>query len=349
MSLISQDSLFQEFLAELAPQTQVALDTEADSLHCYFEKLCLIQVGWPEKLQLLDPLAKHSLEDFFHALRGKKLIFHDADYDLRLLRRSGEFPDDQIFDTMIAAKIAGESQLGLAALVKKYFQVSLSKASRKANWAQRPLSKEMVEYALNDVRYLEGLAEILEDKLERLGRYEWFIQSRDRMVKATREVKVRSEEMLWRISGYLKLPTPSWRILRAIWQWRDAEARRVDKPSFYLMSSDEMLHIAVLVSEGKKYQVAKFSQDRAARFQKMLEEALLLPEEAWPQEIISVRTPVSKKEAIVFSQLKELRDRKAKSLNLNPTIIASKAMLEALAKDINVSVLLPWQRGVLGI
>jgi len=87
--MISEDPPFRKFLTELAPQSQIALDTEADSLHCYFEKLCLVQIGWPGQLQLLDPLAKLSLPDFFEALRGKKLIFHDADYDLRLLRRSG--------------------------------------------------------------------------------------------------------------------------------------------------------------------------------------------------------------------------------------------------------------------
>jgi len=90
--MISSDSPFREFLTELASQSQIALDTEADSLHCYFEKLCLVQIGWPGKLQLLDPLANLPLPDFFEALRGKRLIFHDADYDFRLLRRSGEFP-----------------------------------------------------------------------------------------------------------------------------------------------------------------------------------------------------------------------------------------------------------------
>ncbi|MBM3856626.1 MAG: hypothetical protein FJ390_01525 [Verrucomicrobia bacterium] len=349
MPLISEAPLFREFLTELASQSQLALDTEADSLHCYFEKLCLVQIGWPGKLQLLDPLAKLPLLDFFEALRGKRLIFHDADYDLRLLRRSGEFPDDQIFDTMIAARLCGESQLGLAALIKKYFDVELSKASRKANWGMRPLSKQMSEYALNDVRYLEELAEILEEKLEELGRLEWFSQSRNRMVKATRDIKQRDEEMLWRISGYLKLPLRSWVILRAIWRWRDAEAQRWDKPPFYVMSQDEMLHVAEQTAQGKKWNASKFSPDRAVRFHAMLEEALTIPEEAWPKEIIFEKVRPTKKEIDCFQHLKDLRDRKAKEINLDPSIIASKVALEAIAKDIKAPSLLPWQRGLLGI
>lgn len=349
LNMISSPLPFREFLAELAPQTQIALDTEADSLHCYFEKLCLVQIGWPDSLRLLDPLAELPLPDFFESLRGKKLIFHDADYDLRLLRRAGAFPDDQIFDTMIAARLCGEPQLGLAALVKKYFQVELSKASRKANWGQRPLSHQMVEYALNDVRYLLDLADIFETRLEELDRHEWFLQSRDRMIRSTREVRQRDEEMLWRISGYLKLPPRAWVILRAIWQWRDAEAQRWNKPPFYLMSQEEMLQIAALVAEGKKCNIIKFPQDRALRFQEMLEKALAIPEKEWPQEIIFEKVRPTKKEADQFQYLKTVRDRKAKELELDPSILASKAALEAIAKNVQAPALLPWQRAVLGI
>ncbi len=349
MSLIFEAPLFREFLSELAAQPQIALDTEADSLHCYFEKLCLVQVGWPGKFQILDPLAKISLPDFFEALRGKRLIFHDADYDLRLLRRSGEFPDDQIFDTMIAARLCGEAQLGLAALINKYFDVELSKASRKANWALRPLSSQMVEYALNDVRYLEELVEILEEKLEDLGRMEWFFQSRDRMVKATRDIKIRDEEMAWRISGYFKLPPRSWVILKAIWKWREEEAQRSNKPPFYVMSQEEMLHAAEQTAQGKKWKASKFSPDRAARFHEILEKALAIPEEEWPQEIVFEKVRPTKKELDRFQQLKEWRDRKAKEINLDPSIIASKSALEAIAKDIKAPALLPWQRVLLRI
>lgn len=347
--MISSSPHFSEFLGELASQSQVALDTEADSLHCYFEKLCLVQIGWGSSMQLLDPLATISMPDFFQALRGKRLIFHDADYDLRLLRRSGEFPDDHIFDTMIAGRLCGEAQLGLAALIKKYFDIDLSKASRKANWALRPLSAEMTEYALNDVRYLEELASILEEKLEELGRMEWFFQSRDRMIKATREIKPRDEEMLWRISGYLKLPVRSWVILRAIWQWRDREAQLWNKPPFYLMSQEEMLDAALKTAEGKKWKASKFSPDRAARFCKMLEQALAIPETEWPQEIIFEKIRPTKEEVDRFQQLKEARDRKAREINLDPSIIASKAALEAAAKNIQTAPLLPWQRELLGI
>ena len=355
--MIAGESAFREYLASLAGQTRVALDTEADSLHCYFEKLCLIQSGWGQDpqsgwavdLKLIDPLAGLPLEEFFAILKGKTILFHDADYDLRLLRRSGEFPDEDIFDTMIAARLCGEPQLGLAALVEKYFGITLSKASRKANWAQRPLSDQMVEYALNDVRFMPQLADILAARLEELDRMEWYRQSRDRMVKGTRETRQRDEENLWRITGYALLPPRGWAILRTLWHWRDSEARLWDRPSFHVLSNDNLLHLAGEAAKGGKFSRPRLPQPRAGRMEEALETALAIPEADWPKMIRGVRVRASKDQIDRFNKLRDHRDKVARDLQLDPSILAPKAALEAAAADQNAPVLLPWQRGLLGL
>ncbi|MFZ4116013.1 MAG: ribonuclease D [Chthoniobacterales bacterium] len=347
--LIFTPSLYADFLSQLAHQSEIALDTEADSLHCYFEKLCLIQIAWPGDLLLLDPLANLPLSEFFQALQGKRLIFHDADYDLRLLRRSGSFPDDNIFDTMIAARLCGEPHLGLAALVEKYFHITLSKASRKANWAKRPLSSQMVDYALNDVRYLHELAALFEEKLHTLERLEWFHQSRDRMIRATREVRIKEEEMRWRISGYVKLSPRSWAVLRALWQWRDAESRKSDKPSFYIFSNEEMLRIAESALHDKNFIRPKLPQARKVSFEEMLQAALSLPEEAWPKPLDRSAVRSTKQQVEYVRKLKDKRDYVADQLGLDPSIIASKLALELFVRDSTTSTLLPWQRTLLEI
>jgi ribonuclease D len=355
--LIAGESAFREYLSGLSGQKQVALDTEADSLHCYFEKLCLIQSGWGEEpqsglasdLRLIDPLAGLPLEDFFAALKGKQIIFHDADYDLRLLRRSGEFPDENIFDTMLAARICGEPQLGLAGLVEKYFGITLSKASRKANWAQRPLSDQMVEYALNDVRYLPQLVSILEAQLEELNRTEWYRQSRDRMVKGTRETRLRDEENLWRITGYAALSQRGWAILRALWHWRDSEARLWDRPSFHVLSNENLLRLADEASKGGRFSRPRLPQPRSERLEATLEAALALPESEWPKVIRGVRTRATKQQIDRFNHLKDHRDKVAKELGLDPSILAPKAALEAAAAEPTAPVLMPWQRGLLNL
>ena len=355
--MIAGESSFREYLSRLAGESRVALDTEADSLHCYFEKLCLIQSGWgqnpqsgwAEELRLIDPLAGLQLGEFFEALKGKTILFHDADYDLRLLRRSGEFPDNDIFDTMIAARLCGEPQLGLAALVEKYFGITLSKASRKANWAQRPLSDQMVEYALNDVRFLPQLADILAARLEELNRMEWYRQSRDRMVKGTRETRQRDEENLWRITGYAALSSRGWAVLRALWHWRDSEARLWDRPAFHVLSNDNLLHLAGEAAKGGNFSRPRLPQPRAGRMEEALEKALALPESEWPAMIRGIRVRAGKDQIDRFNKLRDLRDKVARDLQLDPSILAPKAALEAAAADQHAAVLLPWQRGLLGL
>ena len=186
---------------QLAGAERIAVDTEADSLHCYFEKLCLIQISVPDCDALVDPLAGFSLDPLFGVFATKLLVFHGADYDLRLLRRSEQFGVREIFDTMIAARLTGITEFNLGALVQKFFGVTLPKGSQKANWARRPLTQQMSEYALNDTRYLLRLADKLEAELRALGRWEWFEQSCAKAVRTSQSTRERDLENAWRITG----------------------------------------------------------------------------------------------------------------------------------------------------
>jgi ribonuclease D len=90
---------------------------------------------------------------------------------------------------MIAARLCGIPEFSLAALIERYFAVKVTKASQKANWAKRPLSPQMADYAVNDTRYLHRLAEILEAEMRRLGRWDWFEQSCERAIIASAVIK----------------------------------------------------------------------------------------------------------------------------------------------------------------
>ena len=139
----------------------VALDTEADSLHAYPEKLCLIQISVPGRDELVDPLAGMDMCDFFSALNRHTLLMHGADYDVRLFKRGCDFVPNQIFDTMLAARLTGRMQFGLSALVNEFLGVELEKGSRKANWAAGRL-RQMAEYAVNDTLHLRPLVDALQ-------------------------------------------------------------------------------------------------------------------------------------------------------------------------------------------
>jgi ribonuclease D len=137
------------YLPVLRSANWVAVDTEADSLHAYPEKVCLIQISTLSGDRLVDPLARLDLNPLLDALTGHELIMHGADYDLRLLRKHHEFVPSAIFDTMLAARLLGLRQFGLSHLVEKFLGVKLEKGPQKADWAVRPLTERMERYARN--------------------------------------------------------------------------------------------------------------------------------------------------------------------------------------------------------
>ncbi len=117
------DAVLATLIDRIDSAARIAVDTEADSLHNYFEKVCLIQLSIAGEHYLVDPLAGVELRGFLEALAAKPLIFHAGDYDLRILRASTGFrPSGDIFDTMIAAQLLGIEQIGLAALLERCFR-----------------------------------------------------------------------------------------------------------------------------------------------------------------------------------------------------------------------------------
>ncbi len=339
------------YLPLLAPESRIAVDTEADSLHCYFEKLCLIQVTVPGRDFLIDPLADFSLAPFFDALAGKEIIIHGADYDLRLLRRVGFAGPSRVFDTMIGARLSGIPEFSLAALIANYFGVQLAKASQKANWARRPLPAQMIDYAVKDTHYLFEIAANIEAKLRELGRWDWFEQSCERAIVASTITKERDPGQLWRITGSKDLRGRASALLRELWRWRDAEAQAVDRPAFHILHNEQLVDAAARFDRGEEVNYHQLKGGRRARFFQAAESAFALPESDWPQIVRTPRPRSTREQETRFKELKQKRDSVATSLALDPSLIAPKSMLEALAADPTESAakMMPWQRELLGV
>src|SRR5712691_6635513 len=171
--MIDTEPKLQAFLPKLHAAAWVAVDTEADSLHAYPEKICLIQISTVSGDNLIDPLAGVNIDPVLDALSGHELIMHGADYDLRLLRKHHEFVPKAIFDTMLAARLLGLRQFSLCHLVETYLGVKLEKGAQKANWALRPLTERMARYARDDTHYLKPLADKMKPELEAKNRMAW--------------------------------------------------------------------------------------------------------------------------------------------------------------------------------
>jgi ribonuclease D len=320
----------------LRAHERIALDTEADSLHCYFDKLCLLQITVPGHNLLIDPLADLSLEP-------------SADYDLRLMRRLGYPGPTRLFDTMIAARLCGALEFGLAALLHSHFGIVLAKASQKANWALRPLPKEMLEYAVNDTAHLLTLAQIQEARLRELGRWDWFEQSCEKAIRSASVQREKDPETLWRISGYADLTPRGTAILRALWTWRDQEAQAVDRPSFHILTNELLLEFSRRFDQGHPVDPRHLRGARRDRFFAAAQSARELDESQWPKILRKPRLRTTPQQDALFKELRKIRDDAAHQLHLDPTLIAPKATLEQLSRNESVALenLMPWQKGLL--
>jgi len=343
-------------LAEIVPLLKsvdrVAVDTEADSLHCYFEKLCLVQLSFAGHDYLVDPLAGFDLSPLREALHGRELVLQGADFDLRLLKRAMDFRATRVFDTVVAARLLGIRAFSLAALVERYFGVTLTKGSQKANWAQRPLPPHMEEYAMNDTRYLLPLAEKMEAELKEKGRYDWFQQSCQRGLAQTAVERVRDEEEAWRVSGSGMLSPRASAVLRALWFWRDQEAQAADRPSFHILQNHLLVEAARAFEQGRVPEFRHLSPRRRRGFMDAAEGALRLPDAELPprrRRGVGVRPTVEMERAA--ENLRKKRDVIAEELGLDPSFIAPRATVESIAADQSRSetLLVPWQRGLLEV
>jgi ribonuclease D len=231
--------------------------------------------------------------------------------------------------------------------VKEFFDVELSKASQKANWAIRPLPPEMIEYAHNDTRYLFEISDHLEADLHRLERWEWFTESRDRMIAAAREVKERDDNTVWRISGSSGLSPRAQAVLRVLWFWRDSEARSWDRPPFHVIGNDDMLRAAQHIAAGGNFSAPRMNGRRRKSFEVVVALSLQIPESEWPIIEKVRRKRISQDQIQRCEQLRKIRDRVAGELGLDPSIIAPRAALEAAAADSSSNVLMSWQRRLL--
>ena len=343
-------------LAALLPVIQaapwLALDTEADSLHAYPEKVCLIQISTPAGDELVDPLAAMDLNPLFAVFNAHEMIFHAADYDLRLLRKHHEFTPLAIFDTMLAARLLGEPQFGLSNLVEKFLGVKLDKGSQKADWARRPLTERMEVYARNDTHYLKPLVDKLKAELIEKNRLPWHSESCARLIVDCSQPVVVDEETVWRIKGSSHLGRAELAVVRELWRWREREAITANRPPFFVLSHETLVAIAIAVAAQQPVDPLvppRMHPRRRDALMKTIRAAAAVPPEKFPAVIRHHSQRPSEAEFRRFRELEKLRNRHADTLGIDPTLIASKATLGDLARDWEKHSpdLMNWQRELL--
>ncbi len=325
------------------------LDTEADSLHHYAEKLCLIQLAYADRFVLIDPLALPDVSNFLEVLDGGEVWFHGADYDLTLFRKTYGWVPANVRDTQIAARLTGSRQFGLAALVEQHFGKVLSKASQKADWSRRPLPPNMLSYAVDDVRYLLMLADIFLAILQDKNRAPWFYQSCASLRNGVAERAPSVKEDPWRVQGSGRLHGRGLAVLKALWEWRDAVAMGRDVPCFRVMSNKQLVDVALAFEQGRHLSPPNGWRPRwKQEFIEVLAAVEAAGEESWPKRVRTHGGRLSEKAREQLDKLCGEREKTAAALELEPSLLGSKSTLELVVADAcGIEELMPWQADVL--
>jgi len=328
-----------DFLADISGVREIAVDTEGASFHRFIDRIYLLQITTRERSAIIDPLPIGMPPALGDILQDPdvEVVFHDADYDLRLLHQDYGWHVNRIFDTRIAAQLLGIKAFGLAALLEQFFGVKLDKKHQRADWSLRPLTPGMLDYAAQDTKHLLDLRDELKSRLEKLGRAEWAREEFDRL-EGTKWEDDDSSLAFLRIKGARDLTRRELALLRELVPWRDSVAKEVDRATFRVMGNEVLLDIARTAPKTVRELstlkgMPRGILDRGAHaILEAVQRGLSVAEEHLPRFPRSPRWDKEQDFDDRVSKLKTVRDAAATRLNLDPGVLCSRERLEAIAR-----------------
>jgi len=336
----------------LGGQSLIALDTEADNLHHYETRVCLLQISAGGRQYIVDPLSGIDLSPLFAVLGRVPLLMHGSDYDLRLLWDLCQFRPVEVFDTMLAAQLLGRERIGLASLLEDLLGIHHPKDSQKADWSRRPLPPRMLNYAAGDVAHLFEIHRLLNQSLEELNRLEWHREKCRWQVEVATAGFPEENIHAWRIGPSRGMSPQALAALYELWHWRESEARRLDRPPFKVMNTDYMGRLAQAVAAGNHREAyeqlpAGFRRGPVRGLLETLERGRERDPRSLPRRDGQGRRPepLDAQELERQDRIKAYRDRVASELRIDATLIASRSQIAQLCRNPQEAdrVLLGWQ------
>jgi ribonuclease D len=328
------------FLTEISDIKELALDTEGASFHRFLDRIYLLQVSTRDRSAIIDPLPIGSPPKLGELLQSKavEVVFHDADYDLRLLHQDYGWHVNNIFDTRIASQLLGIKSFGLAALLEQHFDVKLDKKHQRADWSMRPLTPDMLEYAAQDTRYLLQLKDHMTVELDRLGRRHW-AQEEFARLEGTRWEAEETMEGFLRLKGARDLSRPELAVLREVANWRDTVAAQLDRATFRVMGNEVLFELARRTPKSvselgaikgmPKGMIERAGGDIVAAVRRGIE----MPEAELPKFPRGQRWNKDRDFDDKVARLKSVRDEAAARLGLDPGVLCSRERLENVARS----------------
>ena len=340
MEYIQTDDALAGIVSRLSSAPMLAADTEAAGYHRYRDRVCLLQLSTRSDNIVIDTLAVSTLAPIapLFADESTEIVFHDADYDLRLLNRDFGIQVHGLFDTKIAAQFLGESAIGLGALAEKYLGIRMEKKHQRADWAQRPLPQDMLAYAAEDTAHLPPLRDVLRDALVQRGRLAWAAEEFLLMENA-RWQPVETESAFMKVKRARELEPRQLAALREIYEWRERAADARDVAAFRILSNEAMLEVARALPRRMEDLAsipalpASVAERRGLELIQAVQRALQLPEADLPRFPRPPRRPPPDPEFDArMDRLRAARDKVADDLGLDRGFLMPRAQLEEIAK-----------------
>ena len=364
MQYIQTSAELEAIASKLDGVALLAADTEAAGYHRYRDTVCLLQLSTRLDTYVVDTIALRDLTPLgqVFAQGETEVVFHDADYDLRLLRRDFGLSVKCLFDTKIAAQFIGEQAFGLGSLVEKYLGITLEKKHQRADWAQRPLPADMLHYAAEDTRHLPELRDTLREELVKRGRLAW-AQEEFRLTQDLRWTAAEEGEAFLRTKGARDLRPRELAVLRELHAWRERAAEARDVAVFRVLSNEALLELSRRMPAGIE-ELANIPglgsgliERRGGEIIQAVQRATALPEADWPRFPRHPRRPPPDAEfESRVEKLKTARDKVAEALQLDRGFLMPRQQLEDIAREkprsreqlLQVRDMRNWQADVLG-
>ena len=327
-----------QLAGRLAQHELLGVDTESNSLHAYRERLCLIQFSSPEEDAVVDPLAVEDLSALASLFAGPKIekIFHAAEYDLIMLNREAALPVVNLFDTMTAARILGRKKVGLGNLLEEEFGIQLEKRFQRADWGERPLRGELLDYARLDTHHLIELRHRLKAQLVERGRWELATEDFERLPQLVRagSEATQADQGPWGIKGARDLNPKQAAILQELAGYRAARAAEADKPLFKIMGDSTLSAMAAAgpQTRAELESIEGMTAGQIQRHGRALLEAVKRGQQAPPLRRPK-RPPYDEAYVERVEKLRLWRKKAAQELEVESDVVLPRDLMQAAARS----------------
>ena len=339
--MINTQQQLQNFLNAISGDSLLAIDTEFKRINTYYPELCLVQIATNNFIECIDILAIRDLKPLFEKLYNidSKWVVHSARQDIEALFILSNRIPFSIFDTQIAASLLNfPLQVSYQSLTHELQNIYLEKKHTRFDWTSRPLPKDVLEYALDDVRYLLPNYRILKDKLDFENKAQW-LDEETSLLLDQKLYEPNIEQICKKTKGLSKIDSRSQKQAIKLVYWRESIAQKENKPRKWIMSDEKLLDYACgknNLSESSKKLFDKFTAQNSKK--------TTFSRAFHPQK------PLSNDEKLKKNELQNLINELALKYNLPPELICSgKSLVKFIRGDSESPLKKGWRSKILNI